>query len=260
MKNKWVEILRWKTDNKEDTTEAIVVINKKGVVKRLPYKYWNKKNDCYSHKKMHVYKPQTNRGKQRLEKKKITKLKGKYLTVNIRGRSYSLHRLIAKAFIPNPENKPQVNHIDGFRSNNQISNLEWVTNKENAEHKSTVDFLGSKIFQSLSKKVKKIIKSKYNEGYTNQEISNILKGSVSHETIRLFLIDCYGGNVKQNGINTRFINKKTSGFSYSTSSDRVYVRRLKKSFHNEEEALSAKNFLILNSFNKRDRELWLSIQ
>ncbi|MFW5411600.1 HNH endonuclease [Aerococcus urinaeequi] len=44
------------------------------------------------------------------------------------------HRLIAKHFIPNPDNKPFINHIDGNRANNSIKNLEWVTNEENVRH------------------------------------------------------------------------------------------------------------------------------
>lgn len=59
---------------------------------------------------------------------------GLHLRVNGRDVNAKLHRVVAEAFIPNPENKPQVNHKDGDKTNNRVTNLEWATSGENLRH------------------------------------------------------------------------------------------------------------------------------
>lgn len=79
-----------------------------------------------------------------------------YLHINLmkngKRKNMRINRLVAQVFIPNPENKPQVNHIDFNRANNCVSNLEWVTGKENCSH-SAANY-------SKAKKGKIIMKNK----------------------------------------------------------------------------------------------------
>lgn len=76
----------------------------------------------------------------RIRKLAQHKNRGGYLCVGIGAKhsggekTVKVHRLVAKAFIPNPAGLPEVNHIDGNKTNNRVENLEWVTHSENEKH------------------------------------------------------------------------------------------------------------------------------
>ena len=88
--------------------------------------------------KMKYIMPGTTTIEHYLKKVKPEKTSKGYLRVPLykdgKRKWHKVHRLVANAFIPNPDNKPQVNHKDGNKLNNSITNLEWVTDEENKEH------------------------------------------------------------------------------------------------------------------------------
>ena len=130
-----------------------------------------------------VLNPSGNFLKKFLNKKSYPSVK---IFINKHGYTKTVHRLVAEAFITNPENKPQVNHINGIKTCNWVGNLEWVTGKENIQHalKNNLFYRGVGESSNASKyteeQVIEVCKLLESGKYLNTEISKITKMDVGN--------------------------------------------------------------------------------
>ncbi len=96
------------------------------------------------------------------------------LTKKQKGKHFQTHRLVAAAFIPNPENKPQVNHIDYNSINNNVENLEWCTASENERHSRVNKRNATK--SSVAGKASAQKKRDYKLGKAKENLDGVLIG------------------------------------------------------------------------------------
>lgn len=95
-------------------------------IEHHPIGVWVREDGC-------VYLPQSGTNKAHWTFGCISPTDG-YCRIGVRGHLYPIHRLVAQAFIPNPKNKPQVDHINRNKIDNRVENLRWVTKSENARN------------------------------------------------------------------------------------------------------------------------------
>lgn len=121
------------------------------------------------------------------------------LSVHGEGQVFRVHRLVAEAFLSNPESKPQVNHKNGVKSDNKVINLEWVTSSENMQHSYKIlnkpilkgeNHGRAKLMDSQVSEIKKVLQE---DSISQKKLARLL--NVDDRTINLIKLGKTWGHI-----------------------------------------------------------------
>jgi len=181
MKEVWEDVKGFEDTHSVSNTGKIFVKDRIITRKRS---YSGRNSACTYCRKGHILKP--------------TYSADGYLQVSVGNTTYKVHRWVAQTFLPNPENKPQVNHIDGVKDNNLVSNLEWCTPRENVIHSYKLGLAcnkGERHPRSILDENKvKLIREMHSEGTTIRGLA--LRFGVCYSTIHKVITGKHWEHVK----------------------------------------------------------------
>lgn len=145
-----------------------------------------------------------------------------------------VHRLVARHFIPNPDNKPQVNHIDGDKTNNYIENLEWVTNKENSDHAMSNGLMDNLFNKNVKRLIPQITQA-IMDGYLLKDLCRL--NNLPYSTTMKYV-----GTVDPEPITNLKLGRRKQFYYYDSARQKYRVVKKdsgipSKSFNTSEEAL-----------------------
>lgn len=142
------------------------------------------------------------------------------LCVDGNRRTIKAHRLVAMAFIPNPDNKPAIDHINGIKTDNRVSNLRWCSNKENSNNPLTL----AKLRQTAANNIPKLVEASIKRNFGRKSVV-VYKGNELVGTFKSQRLAAEFAKTRESHVSSCLSgNRKTShGYTFKRVDDKLCV-------------------------------------